>query len=411
MPFYHSATRFARRASDFYDRNKFAIKTAYRVGKAVKKSFSSKARTSPKRKRVSFKLKRRIRRKGSSNAGMHSSITAEHHKFGNSKKKKLYKSLGTWTYLQQNSGQVAQSAGFQAHADVIQVLDSQAFLGTIAAASDVTNSNIRNNLFDLNPYQNTTGGTVIGVVTPVQDRVHVKTITFEIQLYNATTEELSVFLYFVRNKKVMGINTGGAGAMPTPDNSWADLLLKRNLGQPAAVQATEAGVVYTPGSAGSLSPVHYGTSPAAIAEWRSIWKLLRVRRIEMAAGAGHRLQVTLSVNKTFDRATLSEQYGNAIPTNNYFTIPGTTFSIMMIARGAPAKVETSGAASGINDAIVTPAATEVLYTVTAKYHMTSLGAQRLSYDRIMPQFPSSLTGGAATVQVSNVDTIIATAQV
>lgn len=364
-------------------------------------------RSGPRRntaKRVSLKRKRRSRYKrklklkairGPGDDG-HLDFRKSHVNIWLSKRKKLYKPLGRWTYTQQNTKICTSGRGQQGVATVVGHLTIPQFLSNVARPTLPTGVQFTTNIFSLNPFQTNTGSSVLSsVAQPTEDKVHCHKVYTDFQMANGSSEPAQVVLYWLLALK---------DAASDPDTEWNNTLTDYALGQSASTQAAYDGGtrVTTGGTTGYPTYATYGETPTMCPSFRKQYKILKVKNYLLSSGSVEKVTYCVNVNRTFDKAALRRQ-------NNLSSVafPGATVYLMMIVRGSPVAVQSSG---GTTDTVTTGSC-EILTTINHTYTFSSLGGSRLAYNRADADFVGSVAGGGLVKLMGELNAAVAEANV
>lgn len=283
---------------------------------------------------------------------------------------RLYKPLGVWTYHQQNSGRLTAGVAQQAAGTLL----GHATVSQLASGTNPPDgTQFTSSAFNLNPYQITSGNLIntTGVV-PSTDRIHLKNVITDFQMTNNSNAACSVTLYWVKSVK---------NHTDLPTQEWSDALVAEQLYQSTATQAVQSSTTYGPGTIGVPTIASWGQTPASLRAWRMQFKILRSKTYYLALGATQRVSYVVRVNTTYDKTIASDSVAK---TSGF---PGSTVWLLAIVRGAPVDIVAAAGPNPDAGTRVTTAPNEIMWTASAKYTFTSLGAQRIDYKRSSLGFP------------------------
>lgn len=155
------------------------------------------------------------------------------------------------------------------------------------------------NIFDLNPSKNTTGGGVFGVYNPnnatgyTNDLVYVGKHMQEITLTSFSPIPVHIELYWLLCNK---------DTDSEPTSVWSDLNFALNGGQGVAQQANNNAQVPV---AGYLPFTFYGTDTTSNPEFKRHWKILQKKEFVLPPSSTTRMQVTRNINRLIKRTDIS----------------------------------------------------------------------------------------------------------
>lgn len=223
-------------------------------------------------------------------------------------------------------------------------------------------------LMDLNPNQKTSGSAIITTgVQPLNDKIIIKTVKWEISLRNFATNDLVLDVYVLMCKKVMD---------QYPDQIWNEGLVNNALGQTVATFPTAAST--TP-VIGYPTNAFVGQRPWETKLFNQHYKICRKKRISLASFAQENIKSTITVNKIYDRAVQQDRTDSGVVMQ-----PG-TMCIMVVAVGGVVNESTAN--------LVTYGSTDygvvINQTVVACQPMGNSG--RLDYSSVSQRIPSSVT--------------------
>lgn len=285
--------------------------------------------------------------------------------------KPAYKKLGTFEFLNQNGAYISGEEGMQTASTLMGLACNQAVV-------QATNSSLYNGfttaLFDLDPYQKTTGSGVLSPgVVPGSNRIMISTIDMDIQLANSSTAAQALELIFLKFKQDSTVTVD-------PFNwYWTNSLARKAYGQSAAAQPNDttsgAGVGY-------LTAESFGLSPFYEAEFNKMFRVLKRKSFVVDPGQTIKEIVKLHVNRIFrkDYSVQANQEGK------YFTKGD--IIVGLIVRGAPIAIVNADMHQVDG---VTTAAADIMWTSTQRYSVHSFGPLSNDMNRGYVTFPKNLT--------------------
>lgn len=282
-----------------------------------------------------------------------------------------YKKLGTFEFLSQNGAYIKGEEGMQTPTTLMGVACQQM---CVAATNTSLYNGFAAKLFDLDPYQKTTGSGILSAgVIPGSNRLMIKTVDMDIQLANGSTAAQALELVFLKFK-----NDSQIIADPF-EYYWTNSLARKAYGQSAAVQPNDT----TSGAGeGYLTASQFGLSPFYEAEFNKMFKVLKRKTFVVDPGQTVKEIVRLHVNRMIRRDIADEANGEG----KYWTKGDIIVSL--IVRGAPIAI--------VNDAQdqvdgVTTAAADIMWTSTQRYAVQSYGPLSNDMNRGYVTFPKNLT--------------------
>lgn len=336
---------------------------APRIARAVAAK-SSKARTMTK-------VKEECERE-SLDTTQHNDLSHKFFKVVLRKPQKLYKPLGDFQYLDNFQKCLTNGEGYQGITTMKALFASTSFVN--ANGNRAEELLLAQTPFDLNPFETTTGGGVIGsVVKPAPDYIHCKSVHGMFMVKNGSNIAMSIQLVWYQCKKNTNLS---------PYDMWVYAVQQKQLGQSAAGAVTQtSGATNT---AGYTGVTQYGQSPHAEKTFNLYWKRLKHFDFDLQGGGTRKFNYSLFVNKTFSKAQ-QQQHVNV--GNTY--VQGQTIVPMIIMRPTPVTISDT---AGPKEATI--AATEIIMVESHQYRWTAMASGRLEYDRI---FPGIIQGGVHNV--------------
>lgn len=310
--------------------------------------------------------------------------------------KKLFKPLGKWDYrwTVRGSTQGIQIEGYDYAVDMVAFLT----VPWSVAAPNNNRSNpygLQSNVFDLNPYQVNSGGTVIGSLTVPDinsDYVHIHDIESQYMITNFgnVSAEITVKWFLAKHDNQL-----------TPTRQWTDAVQKKKLAQniEAPAVSTASGVA----TAGYpyISPlgvyaadgvqVHGGMMPEAEKQFRSNYKCIDKSVFVLNGGDTRRIRMKMEINKTLSKSFAQQQ--NTIGIS--YTKGRTIFATIIVRPSIVLVGDTGG------NVEPTTGIVPIAWVIQNKVNISSLGASRLEYDRAFGQTvagKTTLVGAHTTVE-------------
>lgn len=342
----------------------------------------------------------------------HDGINSTSHTIVLNKKSKKKKKIEQWhTYQQQNSENITGAAGAQAigliNADFTTVQMSQTDLTTSTGATPLQYWAPLFN-FKYDQQAGTALSGVSGYVTPWNgsvpnaNRVYgvnmfVKHVYYDFMFANASNAAMVMDLYAVVRKKDTAV--AGNYTVDPFDSRTAGLMTevttlilnKRSVGKPLAVQPVVSSGSYTGPTFGDYNITNYGFNPFQLKGFRETYKCKFHKVVSLDGGAVHRFNVMMHVNKWVNEERVRGGSNNAIN--------GLTVQWFVICKGAPAVIETADTGSSIPYRQVTPAATQISYTLSKKIKFGFASGTNAEESWIQPGFP--LVDGTSTTRFIN----------
>lgn len=302
--------------------------------------------------------------------------------------KRRVRSMGRWSYLYQNQGQVVVNAGNQGVADMAfhghivgQYLSNSGATGIVNAAT------WKDNPFTLNPFQTNTGSANVftSVVQPSNDIIFLESCMASMQIVNSSNTPVVCDIYWCVPR--IGLRDG-------PTVTWINSLADAAMGQPSNINPTSSVGALTVG-APLIST--YGQSPAYERTFRELYNIKLRKKIILQGGSSHDIRYKIWFNKFLHRSTLEEKQTTGIA-----VAPGISLVPMIVARPGPV-VFREGADIAANDQGYTTSNGKVGWTYTHRYVYRAVPEHRLSINRAAAQFVALVPDGS-TKHLKFIDT-------
>lgn len=405
MPFKHFRKHFGRYARGLLKHGFTNPAVAYIGGRTLlgkrKAGSSGTAHRGRKQLKLDFNYKKpggrtRTKTKKKKNVGMdgdpHNSLRIRHKQLYIAPPKRLYKPLGDWQYTNQCSGYLNAGPGKQLYSGLFSVATNLHMVSTLDGGPAPNHQSlwaVPDQMFDLNPFQKTTGSGVISAgLVPQSDKLHVKTVDLDIQILNEDKVATHVELICFKMKQDFT-----ASGDPFK-NIWEAAMLKKSLGQSLEVQPTK-----TSGSTtvGYPKPEVYGSSPFAEKMFNKYAKAIWRKSLVLDAGHNEKMLIRLHINRTFRHDFCSQKANQGI-----YWVKGDIF-FALIGRPSPLAIVT-GASGTLST--VTTAPSNIAWTSTQHYNITSLGPTSVEYDRAYANFVTGYDTGQVSAIINDIDAII-----
>lgn len=194
------------------------------------------------------------------------------HIWMNKKGKRSYrKNKGMWKVMDQGNFKLSSNEGQQGCSEMWFCTSNNFISSSGIGYSPLTQ--LKDCLFDLNPYQNFSGGGVYTAgVTPPDDRLCMDKVRYKFEIANMSSASAHVECYILTPK---------VNCQASPLGLWLLGLQSQAGGLPAATQMTAA-AGYSPGY---LSPYYLDERPDYVPEFYKTFKILAKEHYDLAGGA------------------------------------------------------------------------------------------------------------------------------
>jgi len=350
------------------------FRTAGRVGSAVLPRVSKWAGNQLKKS-----LKRKMTRKAAPRKRVmpvrpmeadndHSGKTTTKHVIvlGKGRKGNMKKTYGHFTYHQQNSESISCQTGQQTIASMgTDFTTQQVGVRTGAAHLDPAPNDYYYGLMTLNPNKRASGdgsGLIPAGTNLETTKIFVKGVSYDFQIGNMTTVPVDVILYAVTPRVAC---SWSESYNQLTDGALDDAQSIIDNYSPAAVSLnpTDAGGVQTAGVFGKPALNHYGFTPFELSGFRKMYRRVFTKEINLAAGAFHKFEVRVALNKTFDEEVM-ETLRTETPLST--GLKGASINWFCILRGSPVIVKDAGGIPFFPNTSVTTSSAEIAWTCTRK---------------------------------------------
>lgn len=294
--------------------------------------------------------------------GTHNDISYDHETIILNSPKPLYMPLGKWKLLNQTNGTVVTSEGLQSVTEVLFLNTQKQMIGdAIPLLATPELYELKNNVFDMNPYQNIIGGgTVASQERPKSDQIYIHNIHCCLEIVSASNANQTLDIYLFTPKQ---FSENG------PKTSWINALDYEDLENAAAANP----ITYVDAtSAGAPTILNYGNSPMGTKHFRKKWRCLSHKTVYLQPGGVHKHWIKVKVNKVINKGLLLDNASNA-QNMNY---PNLTVCGMIVARGQPVIAKPNAEFKA-----TTTAKCEFGWICTQHWTFSSLGASRVEYSR------------------------------
>jgi len=221
------------------------------------------------------------------------------------------KTAGKWVYTQQNQSFLTSDAGTQ---NTTVVLSGNAYSQMMTSTATPTVHQTAINMFDMNPYAKPSGSGVIPSTTAVQDKLIILKNNFVMDLSNMSNE--AVFLEFY-------VITPKSNHSQLVTDCWEQGLVDASFG--ATAQAFNTHAIPAGAAIGRTNIAMVGQHPTASPLFRKTWKILKVKKLSLAAAAIERFSFNVTTNKLIDKSFLTRT------AESY--LKGTTVQILVLQHG------------------------------------------------------------------------------
>jgi len=231
--------------------------------------------------------------------------------------------VGTWKLAQNYALTITSTAGNQAAME----LGGVCLLNQFIANSPLPNSNqVKQALFDLNYSRAISGSSLIPAqAVPATDRMCVYNVRSQMMFTNLGSASAVMTLYVL-------VPVGDTNVLPL--QCWNTFLGDEDLTVPLRGRAA-------PGNYGIASVVGGGTpedvfaKPTDMAGFKKVWRVKKVMKMRMAAGATEEVNITYRINRVVDRAKILASGREAIK--------GLSVNLFATVYGQPVHDFTTGA--------------------------------------------------------------------
>lgn len=260
------------------------------------------------------------------------------------------KTQAKYMFFQNYAGKLTDAAGNQGATVMGHIASLSQLITTTSpqsAPATVNPDQIAQALFDLDPNQTNTGSNLINTsVAPPNQRIALYKCRVNYMFTNFGNFAQTLVLYVVTPKQ--NTNTNAA-------QSWIDGFTKGGFGQAARARAVAGS--YGATKTGIPTYQDHYIRPVDSQLFNKQYKILKVHKIQLAAGATEEVNMHVKINKICKKDVLTE--------NNISYVKGLNVQILAVWYGQPVVDKTTSA-------VVTTAATEIGYFGTFKYTCGSL---------------------------------------
>jgi len=233
-----------------------------------------------------------------------------------------HKTLARWKFAQISSSNFTARAGEQGVTILWGINHRNNFLTNAANPSSIE---IFRNLFELNNNRQVTGSNFIPAQMPDADRMCVFHCTVTHMLTNMSTIPVVMYLYYVTPKR---------DSLVFCDTLWGNACATE--GMTVANHVSPGAGVYNAGATwGSTLNTDWHNKPDYYKNWNTFFRIMKVKKVVLAAGATQELVIRVAVNKLVNR----EQLTNSVNDN----VRGLTVDCLATIYGAAVEDVTAGA--------------------------------------------------------------------
>lgn len=327
-------------------------------------------------------------------AGSHNSATKQHITIIVNPPRPLGKNLGKWSYYNMCSGYVKNTVGKQEAKDMFGVCTLAQLIGPNVTPTPTGNYwTLADNLFSLDPYQKTTGGSASWNTAqiPKSNKIFVKRVRGDIQIVNTSTLAVDFDLLFFKARCHQKTSEG----FTQPSWTWNNALDQYNLGQGSSAWPADK----TSSAVGGTSTYYdYGRSPMSERMFNRKWKKIARRTFILDGGQAIKYLYTMEMNRVYDR-----EYLNSVTDQGLDILAGSIY-VMLIERPTPA-VTAIGSEPGA-DRHPSIGSASAAWTSTQEYELFSVEGPQVTYDRTIPNMISfTVDSNHRQYQINDVDNI------
>jgi hypothetical protein len=235
-----------------------------------------------------------------------------------------HKCKGKWKYSQNWASQITQTSGDQFVALIAGMCQRNQLLVSTVGPNVLQ---LREALFDLNPATKLPGSALIPANNiPATDRIAVFRVRHNMLFTNFESTSVVLYLYYITPKK---------DVIPYADQAWATgLSAASGEGLNVAARTRAAPGVYGGTTVGSCSINDVFQKPGDCRVFTDLYRIIKVKKIKLAAGATEEVVSTVHVNKIVNRA--------AVQDNGVDNVKGLTCQIMAVAYSQVVDDQTAG---------------------------------------------------------------------
>lgn len=292
-----------------------------------------------------------------------------------------------YCYLQNYSGYLTDYAGNQG----AQMLVGFCTLSQMTTATTPTPNGLQSKaaLFDLDPMQTNTGGNLVSsVAQPANQRIAVYNVRANYMFTNFENVASTLILYFVTPK---------SSSNKTGIDAWLDGYTTGAYGKAARTRAAAGAYGNTTVGAPTYQDLY--NKPTDSVMFNKMYRVLKVHKIQLAAGATEEVNIHVKVNKLAKKDTLVE--------DNLAYVRGLNVQVMALWYGQPVADKTN-AGIALN---VTTSTTNIGYVGSVKY---TLGTLKSTVSQPYDMYSNNQLAYSTAITdqkfVSIVDTVLSVAQ-
>jgi len=308
------------------------------------------------------------------------------------------KRSGTWKYYDQTYGTLNALEGRQGVQTLFTVAASHDLLVSQGAPSAATLPPCGNAsawvaatnraMFDLNPYQKTTGGTYYTAAQiPTADFIYLDWIDLTFNFANFENNACAMDVYMLQPKIAGYVD---------PAVEWDKGLLKTGMApdNAAASGATNVIGVYVAPTEGYCTKELLGLKPDGLHSFKKNFHIIGKKSFDFAGDTNVMWNVKLKFNKLLDRAFLQRSsFQTTASESGYAVFKGLTVQFMYVLRGSV--VSDSEILLSKNASI---GAAQVGCCITREYHCSATSTNRLVTESAVPYMLTGGTLGQQTVE-------------
>jgi len=377
--------------------------------RSTKKSRTSKSRSVSKRRRARKPARDRKAISGVPIVGstIHSGVGTMSLYCNLSKKRRPIKSLGNWVFHESYTTVCSSPAGKTSLDPILTFLSKPQLTVGNNTIGTGDKSKATRSLFSMNPYANITGSNDqsgalpfwnAGGINVNQDKIHLKHISFQLDISNVTNVNVHMELHVYVCKKDDSANPyQKSNALLAQENCPGTLFSVAPKFYTAA-QLAGAGVVYNDAGTGNISVPQnnmVGVPLGSANGFNKYWKSCTMQKFDLAAASTHKMSGKIVLDKILDKQWVNNNVNDNIK----------DYTIVVVARNyGQVVIDTTGGAN-----IPTYSSTDVAICAQVAYHLSAVknNAARLNLETASYFIPT----GAADVALGHIgagDTAIQT---
>lgn len=315
--------------------------------------------------------------------------------------------FGHFTYHQQNSELIIVNNGLQAIVSIGSDLTTQQLQRPGAAFLDPAPNSYYYGLMSFNPNKRNSGDGAALIAASTQSettKLWVKNIFYDIQFANMTTVPVDIIIYCVTPKTTVSWNVAYNQLTDGALQDAREMLSNYLPTTLYAVNPTDASGVAGPGIFGKPQLETVGFSPFELEGFRKMYKPLFKKELNVAAGAFHKFEIMVHINKLFNEEIIETmRVRDALGTG----LAHTSLNWFVVVKGSPVIIrDTPSGPSILPNNNVTTSPCEVAWTMTRKitgHYCSGSATAKTNYAATTYRFVS---GTSVLKEIDAEDTVI-----